>query len=559
MFKQALALWKKERGKKGSTLHRRLLMFFISTSVSLVLVFAILLSLFGITGKEAQAVEKHIDTELTFISNQINDDFGRLSVGGVTIAKVLSETSDEFFQRNDITASSLSAHPELLEGLLSEYMSTLVSTINNRYCGGVFVMLDATVKPDAQNADMRKAGVFIKKTQPTATDALGVKLHYLRGPASLAREYDIMLLGQWQMEYDISDEEFFTKTVTTARENPDRDLNRLYYWTGRTMLKGNSEAGFLLCVPLRADDGTVFGICGIEVSDRLFKSLYTPTGGNYENIFTVMSPRSENGLLTSEGMVAGNSFLTGKHWQNDLVDANGHEDFHHYSGGTEAYGGKCAELHLYPEQSPYASEEWCAAILMPQDILHSAVKGNSSYFYIIMVALLILSIAASAIISRFYLSPVNKALDKIKNQTYTDGGNTEVYSEIGDLIDFLAQKDRDHDEALRQKDEHVERLQGEHEKARREIDRLSYSRKNEVDPDNYLMFVQSVKQLTPVEKIVFNYYLEGKTGKEIIEIMGIKESTLKFHNGNIYGKLGVTSRKELLLYAAMMKNEGGNA
>ena len=73
------------------------------------------------------------------------------------------------------------------------------------------------------------------------------------------------------------------------------------------------------------------------------------------------------------------------------------------------------------------------------------------------------------------------------------------------------------------------------------------------------MFVQSVKQLTPVEKIVFNYYLEGKTGKEIIEIMGIKESTLKFHNGNIYGKLGVTSRKELLLYAAMMKNEGGNA
>ena len=64
------------------------------------------------------------------------------------------------------------------------------------------------------------------------------------------------------------------------------------------MLKGNSEAGFLLCVPLRADDGTVFGICGIEVSDRLFKSLYTPTGGNYENIFTVMSPRFENGLLT---------------------------------------------------------------------------------------------------------------------------------------------------------------------------------------------------------------------------------------------------------------------
>lgn len=28
--------------------------------------------------------------------------------------------------------------------------------------------------------------------------------------------------------------------------------------------------------------------------------------------------------------------------------------------------------------------------------------------------------------------------------------------------------------------------------------------------------------------------------------MDIKESTLKYHNRNLYGKLGVTSRKELL-------------
>ena len=169
-----------------------------------------------------------------------------------------------------------------------------------------------------------------------------------------------------------------------------------------------------------------------------------------------------------------------------------------------------------------------------------------------------LSIGASILVSRHYLRPVNKALDQIKNKTYNENSEDGVYSEIGDLFDYLSQKDREHDEALRQKEEHVERLQGEHEKAQSEISRLSYSRKNEVDPDNYRMFVQSVRDLTTTEKMIYELYLEGKSGKEIIEIMGIKESTLKFHNGNIYGKLGVTSRKELLRYAAMMKQEGGD-
>ena len=75
MFKQAIALWKKERGRKGTTLHRRLLLFFMLVSVSLVLVFALLLSLFGITGREAKAVKSHIDTELTIITDKINDGF----------------------------------------------------------------------------------------------------------------------------------------------------------------------------------------------------------------------------------------------------------------------------------------------------------------------------------------------------------------------------------------------------------------------------------------------------------------------------------------------------
>ena len=99
--------------------------------------------------------------------------------------------------------------------------------------------------------------------------------------------------------------------METARRNPELPLSRLYRWTGRVLLKGNSEAGFLLLVPLRSYDGTVFGLCGIEVSDRMFKYLYSPGTSDYTDVFSVLAPYSDNLLHTESGLVAGNHYLTG--------------------------------------------------------------------------------------------------------------------------------------------------------------------------------------------------------------------------------------------------------
>ncbi len=61
--------------------------------------------------------------------------------------------------------------------------------------------------------------------------------------------------------------------------------------------------------------------------------------------------------------------------------------------------------------------------------------------------------------------------------------------------------------------------------------------------------------LTPTEKAIYQMYTEGKTTKEIMTTLEIKENTLKFHNKNIYGKFGVSSRKQLMeLYAKFCAN-----
>lgn len=73
------------------------------------------------------------------------------------------------------------------------------------------------------------------------------------------------------------------------------------------------------------------------------------------------------------------------------------------------------------------------------------------------------------------------------------------------------------------------------------------------DAARLLHFTEKLPALTPTENKIYNCYLEGKTTKEIMASLNIKENTLKYHNKNLYGKLGVSSRKELLYFAKMLK------
>ena len=59
-------------------------------------------------------------------------------------------------------------------------------------------------------------------------------------------------------------------------------------------------------------------------------------------------------------------------------------------------------------------------------------------------------------------------------------------------------------------------------------------------------FANSIPELTQTEKAIFEAYIVRLSTKEVMASLNIKENTLKFHNKNLYQKLGVSSRKELL-------------
>jgi len=68
-------------------------------------------------------------------------------------------------------------------------------------------------------------------------------------------------------------------------------------------------------------------------------------------------------------------------------------------------------------------------------------------------------------------------------------------------------------------------------------------------------FAQGLDTLTSQERQIYEAYLSGTSTKDIMIELNIKENTLKFHNKNLYSKLGVSSRKQLLEVCRAIKSD----
>ena len=66
-------------------------------------------------------------------------------------------------------------------------------------------------------------------------------------------------------------------------------------------------------------------------------------------------------------------------------------------------------------------------------------------------------------------------------------------------------------------------------------------------------FAARVETLTPAERMVLQYYVDGYTIQEIASLLYISIGTARKHNTNMNRKLGITAREELMLYIELFR------
>lgn len=325
-------------------------------------------------------------------------------------------------------------------------------------------------------------------------------------------------------------------------------IERSAYLLDAFTLPGTSERAMHFIIPIIGSDGTSYGFCGFEISESYFKTHFAQARRR-EQLTCMLTKKQDGKIDPSSGFAAG---VFGGYY----LAPQGELNIHSFGSGLVSLDGDVSYVAKNKDIT-LCNGDYVLTVMIPKAVYDKAATANTLQIVLLIVLLVAVTVSVCIFFSRKFLSPLLKGLEQIRKQEHKD--SSSPLAEIDDLFAFLTEQDRlreaEHAELRKECDTKTAELN----KAQSEIARLSYSRKTEVDPDDYETFKLGVKSLTKMEKTVFELYLEGKTAEEILEICAIQKSTLKYHNHNILGKLGVSSRKQMLRYATILKQENGDS
>lgn len=523
----------KRLGIEGRSLRRRLIVLsalFIVTF--LIAVFAILLisGVFNIGNKETKVL---FENELNHIAHDIYNDYGSISIKSVDLAKAINKSIENKLENLNIKADDLKNHPEKYNELLESECETLITALLRTKSSGVFIILDGTINPKLPNSEYSKAGIYIRNMEPNVVNLESPYLHMLRGSTQIAKNHDILIHSQWAMEFNIEGADYFTKAIDVAKTNKSLPLSKLYYWCSNMALPDTSDKVMLCSVPLISSDGTVYGVCGFEVSTLLFKLSYTPNTSVANTAFCLLSRAEDNTIDCSSAFMAAQYSAVAR---NELTNAKlrCHEyqnSLNRYHSPSNQFMGIHKNLTLYPKDSPYNNEEWIVSLMIPLKDYENTISSINYRLVLIFSILFIVGILASFLFSKIYLKPITETITKVKQSNPSEIEKTNIL-EIDDLLEFLARQDDKEEATVKKNKSPASGFQ---------------------DTSMFRMFLKNIDTLSPAERTVFNLYMEGYTGKEIAEKLYLSINTIKTHNKRIYEKMNVSSRNELMVYINMMK------
>ncbi|MDR2619294.1 MAG: LuxR C-terminal-related transcriptional regulator [Treponema sp.] len=523
-------------GRGEYSLSLRLFAFLAVFAAAIFLALALILFSAGVFSLGLTESRVFLENELAHIAGELEGGYGVLSVEGAALSKRLTEQIERELESLNAAPGDLKKTPGLIEPVLRSLMDTLIAALEKNMAGGVYVTLDATVNPSAPGAEHSRAGIAVQNSEPNALNRSSPSLHYLKGPASLGREWGLFMRPQWTMEFTVSPGDFWYETVKFARAG--MDISRLYYWVPALVPEGDFREVVRLCVPMRASDGTPLGVCGFDVNGMLFKLQNAPDNGVHQRVFSLFGPVEAGNAPrfdASRSLIAANQGtrfrLTGVL---SAEESRGGLPLFTGQDGTR-YAGLWRTVKLYPSQAVHGGQRWAAAVMMPQSDLDNYVMRKNRGILALLSVLLAFSIAAAIPLSRRCLAPVYHAIDRLKEKGVSDYEKTHI-REIDDLFAFLAERD----ELAAQNGP-----AGEGEKA------------PAVLTQRFNTFLRNLAALSKAERSVFNLYAKNYSAKEIAYTLCLSMNTIKTHNKRIYAKLGVTSRKEMMVYVDMMT--GGEA
>lgn len=507
---------------------------------SVIAIFLLLLNLFGVMQPANAELERTLTQQLEYSADRFGSDMEQLAA----VAAAFSNEMSNRITSQGLSFDALQNDQKALLALQLQTYPTVYNFMQRAECSGAFYLLNTTVN-DAL-PDHYYDGIYLKYANLSSETTVRNSVRMYRGNVNVARRNDINLHSTWEYETKAGTFPQVEAVLQQAEAAPAKG----YLLTTVYKLPDAWERVRFLCTPITDASGEIIGVCGFEISDLFFRFSYPASAGEQNR--AVCALLTEDAPREYVGQLSGNRSGYAPDLDGRLTLSQ-KDDFSVISNGKNTFIGKTKDI-------PIGRSTHTMGVLLPEGAYLSYLHEEQAKTVLLLFAVAMLAVSVSFLVSRWYVTPIQRSMERLKTRQYQPH-DTHI-PEINDLFAYLAEQDRIHEATLsaieREKADSqstLGQLKQEYDKLQEQLKQLAESKKEEIYSEEYAYFVKGIHQLSKKERAVFDYYMEGKSVKEIAALLQISEDGVRYHNKNIYATLGVKGLKQLRLFISIMKQE----
>lgn len=535
---------------EGVSMRRRFAIYITSTIALILSVILLLMNLLGIMNPTNDKIMDALDTQLLSYSDNIEQDYDRIAAYAISFSDQLESAIQNFLTENNLSFVDLKNNTDALTQLQSELYATVYLNMQMAPSSGAFYILDTTV--NSQSEEALYNGIYLKYINLYSENTVNNEIALFRGSFATGKNNNLVFHSGWNNEMRT---DFFVNCDSVFSGGTH------YVLSPTVDIPDTWEHARYVYVPIRDLKENIIGICGYEVNDLYFQLSKKSNDSKCGQIIGALLDEKDgvySGQFNSNGFNAGKAssvILT----QNDKSVT--------FDFGSEKYIGKTKTITL-------GNSTFTVALMIAEAQYEDALHQGQAKIAGIILFIVVFSFLCCVVMSKKYVAPILKKIDQVK--TKEDDGVQLKIREIDELFTFLAEKDNFYEAQLKDLQAAKQAAEEEATRTKEAYDRAleaynlspnklfhaSDGKKKEVmleylgteiTQEDCDYFICGLKTLTPTERRIYDLYLDGLTLPEIADILGIKENTMKFHNKNIYSKLGVSSRKQLIKVAVLIQ------
>lgn len=463
--------------KKETAYQRRGCSIFckILHSLLLVLLAEMLLLIFAISTSRVTSqlnenaediLDKQVENRANYLRQNLIQAQDLNAISG-TIDRVTWELVDQgIVDLNTLDTSSEEAMP-LLQAIVPE----LVSTLRTKPVNGIFVIL-STHDLNYRADDSYLPGLYIRDLDPSAlsTDR-NADLLAERGPATAFAPLGIATDKGWSpaMPYQPGGKTSFYKesfqiAYTSKSKLSAEDYGR---WTPATFrLKGDDRDALAYVQPLILDDGTVYGVVGVELLTSYLTTQLPSNELQNTDHGTYLLATTDADLKRDDVINVRTAFLTGedadKNMPQTLTLYRDGMDWMFWLDGEEQYA-TLQKLGLYSRNAPFSGEAWLLIGTVAQNDLYRFSHSVRNLLVVAALLTAVVGLGCSVVVARQLAKPVAQLSNELaraqKDHVSVPEFSRTGIRELDQFASAIVQLSRENEEATA-----LERRRIEHER-----------------------------------------------------------------------------------------------